>query len=309
MGDNLRDIRNRINSVKNTKQITRAMKMVAAAKLRRAQERIFDTRPYAYKLHQITQHLREHMEERVHPWFQVPEEVNRVLLVVVTSDRGLAGAFNANITRLAQETIEQDYPKVFNRGDGYVLPIGSKGYQHFSKRDYQVIGDYEGFYDPLTLKNSSAVVDRVVEGFEKGHWDEVKVVYNEFRNTISQNQIVEPFLPITEERFLTPAMEEELAGWEVSEPRHAVDYLAEPNLEALLEKLVPRFIRFKLWRVLLESNAAEQGARMAAMDNATKNATDLLEELQLSYNRARQAAITTEILEIASGAEALAKGE
>ncbi len=309
MGDNLRDIRNRINSVQNTKQITRAMKMVAAAKLRRAQERIFDTRPYAYKLHQITQHLRENMEERVHPWFIPPEETNRVLLIVVSSDRGLCGAFNANVFRLAKQTIEEEYPEVYGRGDGYILPLGTKGYQHFSKREYEVVGEYENFFDPLTFENTVNVVRRVVTGYEQGYWEDVRVVYNEFRNTITQDQIVEPFLPIQEERFLTPAMEEELAGWEGRRPSHAVDYLSEPNLQSLLDGLVPRFVRFKLWRTLLESNAAEQGARMAAMDNATKNASELLDELELTYNRARQAAITTEILEIASGAEALSSSE
>lgn len=306
---NLRDIRNRIDSVENTKQITRAMKMVAAAKLRRAQERIFDTRPYAYRLHKIIQHLREHMEPTSHPWFTEPEDVGRVLLVVVSSDRGLCGAFNSNVFHLTEETIEEDYPRIFDRGDGAVLCLGSKGHDHFRREGVRQVGDYRQFFDPLTFERTVEVVDQIVDGYESGRWDEVRVVYNEFRNTISQDRIVEPFLPISEERFLTPAMEEELRGWAPRERAHRVDYLSEPDVQTLLDELVPRFVRFQLWRICLESNAAEQGARMAAMDNATNNATELLEDLRLTYNRARQEAITTEILEIASGAEALSQEE
>jgi len=302
---NLRDIRNRIDSVENTKQVTRAMKMVAAAKLRRAQERIFDTRPYAYKIRELLEHLKGELDPTVHPLFGAPEEAAGTLIVVVTADRGLCGAFNSNVISRAEEAIEATQAAAAEGDDLYLLCVGEKGHKHFQKRDYRLVGDYRGVFDELTFARAKQVVQDAVEGFERGIWGEVKLVYNEFKNTITQNRIVEPLLPISEERFQTPVMEEEANHFELPENGQATDYIFEPGARTLLDELVPRFLYYQVWRALLESNAAEQGARMVAMDNATENAEEMIEDLTLEYNRARQNAITMELLDIASGAEAL----
>ena len=304
----LRDIRSRIASVKNTQQITRAMKMVAAAKLRRAQERIFTTRPYAFKLREMIGHLRERVEPTSHPLFQPREDVRGVLLIVVTSDRGLAGAFNTNLLRRAEEHLAERWAGLRAAGGLHILPVGRKAYEYFERRGFNVVADYRGVFNDLRFPTAGEVVDLAIEGWNEGRWDVVEVVYNEFKNTISQNRIVEQLLPIPVETFLTPVMEasELLAAPAADAPD--VEYLFEPGPEAILERLIPEYLQYQLWRALLESNAAEQGARMLAMDNATTNAGELLGQLQLTYNRARQAAITTEIIEISSGAEALKAG-
>ncbi len=306
--DSLRDIRNRIQSVKSTQQVTRAMKMVAAAKLRRAQEAIFTSRPYAFKLREIINRVKTRVSQSAHPLFERRDVVERVLIVVVTADRGLAGAFNTNIIKEAELTIQEEYARPFAEGHVDLLCVGRKGHEHFSRRGYQLIGDYRNFFHHLTYNEAVALVKVVVEGYLEHQWDEVKVVYNEFRNTIAQNRIREPFLPLPLGEFVTPVMERSEAYH--SEDRHAyeMDYLFEPDANSILEALLPRYLNFQMWRILLESNAAEQGARMVAMDNATTNAGELMRSLRLTYNRARQATITKEILEIASGAEALANG-
>ncbi|CAM3201425.1 ATP synthase F1 subunit gamma [Rhodothermus bifroesti] len=304
----LRDIRNRINSVKSTQQVTRAMKMVAAAKLRRAQERIFQTRPYAFELAEVISHLQGHIDPGLHPLFQARQERQAALLVVVTADRGLAGAFNANIIKLAEQTIAQVYETLARKGQLYLYCIGRKGYDYFRRRNYPIAGHQQGIFDRLTFNMARQIADTLASGYLEGQWDEVRIVYNEFRNTIAQNRIVEPFLPIPTERFLTPIMERDLGQRPHLRPGYQVDYLFEPNPQAILEALVPHYLSYQIWRILLESYAAEQGARMVAMDNATTNAEELLRQLRLKYNRARQDAITKEILEITSGAEALAKG-
>jgi F-type H+-transporting ATPase subunit gamma len=305
---NLREIRNRIDSVENTKQVTRAMKMVAAAKLRRAQERIFETRPYAYKIREIVEHLKTELDPTAHPYFEPREEVDGVLVIMISADRGLCGAFNSNVFKTAEELVETEYASFRRQGGLYMLCVGKKGHEHFEKRDYRLVGDYRGVFDDLGFGLAQRIVDDAVEGYERGIWDEVKLVYNEFKNTMSQNQIVEPFLPIPEDRFETPVMEEEADLQPTSTNGQAVDYIFEPGARRILEHLVPRYLTYQVWRALLESNAAEQGARMIAMDNATTNAEELIEDLTLEYNRARQNAITMEILDISSGAEALEDG-
>jgi len=306
---NLREIRNRIESVENTKQVTRAMKMVAAAKLRRAQERIFQTRPYAYKIGELISHLKSELNPTAHPFFQAPEETTAVLVIVVTADRGLCGGFNSNVIKAAEHHIETEYPGKKGTNDLYMLCVGEKGHKHFQKRDYRLVGDYRGVFDGLSFDVARQVIQDAVEGFERGIWGEVRLVYNEFKNTIVQNQITEPLLPIPEERFETPVMEEEADLFDLPENGQRVDYLFEPDARGLLGELVPRYLYYQMWRALLESNAAEQGARMVAMDNATTNAEELIEDLTLEYNRARQNAITMELLDIASGAEALSDSE
>lgn len=301
----LRDIRGRIGSVKNTQQITRAMKMVAAAKLRRAQERIFTTRPYAFKIREMIGHLRQRLDPTQHPLFQPRAEASAggVLLIVVTSDRGLAGAFNTNLLKAVEATLAERFAAQRAAGTLRVLAVGRKGHEYFANRGHALVGDFRGFFNDLRFERAGDIVDLAVEGFLAGEWDTVEVAYNEFKNTISQNRIVETLLPIPAEQVLTPVMEAQ--GGYVPTAGGDVDYLFEPSAETLLDALVPQFLQYQLWRMVLESNAAEQGARMVAMDNATTNAGELLKSLQLTYNRARQAAITTEIIEISSGAEAL----
>jgi F-type H+-transporting ATPase subunit gamma len=305
---NLRDIRSRINSVENTQQVTRAMKMVAAAKLRRAQERIFDTRPYAYKIRELINHLKRELDPTTHPLFEAREEVTGALVIVVTADRGLAGAFNTNIIKRAEEVIRNQYRPLKRKGHLYLLCAGRKGHEYFGKRGFQLVGNYQNIFDGMDIGTAQRIVADATAGFLDGHWDEVTLVYNEFKNTISQNRIAEPLIPIPAERFTTPVMEDVLDGMELSLNGQRIDYIFEPSPSAILDTLVPRYLNYQVWRALLESNAAEQGARMVAMDNATSNAEDLLGDLRLQYNRARQSAITTEILEITSGAEALEQG-
>jgi len=300
---NLRDIRNRIDSIENTKQVTRAMKMVAAAKLRRAQERIFEARPYAYKLRELIGHLTDKLEDVGHPLFQKPD-TEGVLLIVVTADRGLAGAFNSNVIKTAEAAIESKYATQRANGDLYLLCVGRKGHKHFERRNYQLVGDFRNVFDGLNFSLAKKIVEAAREGFDRALWGQVAIAYNEFKNTIAQNRIVEPLLPIPKEQFLTPVQKKEDAPAERSNTLE-VDYIFEPDAAQIMNALVPRFLNYQVWRALLESNAAEQGARMVAMDNATSNAEELRDELQLKYNRARQNAITMEILDISSGAEAL----
>lgn len=301
----LRDIRSRINSVRNTQHLTRAMKMVAAARLRRSQERIFKARPYAYTLKELITRLRAHSaSDDVHPYFVQRDEVKSALLIVITADRGLAGAFNSNAIKRAEQEIENYYAEHRANGTLDLLCIGRKGYEHFAKRGYNIIKSFIGVFDNLTFDVAADTAAIAVQGFEEERWDEVKVVYNEFKNTISQNRIAEPFLPIPDTSFMTPVMEEHFEA--LGEVRDGTfEYIFEPGPDAILEALVPRYLNLLIWRALLESNAAEQGARMVAMDNATSNAQELLRDLTLKYNRARQSAITTEIIEITSGANAL----
>ena len=304
---NLRDIRNRINSVENTRQVTRAMQMVAAAKLRKAQERIFQTRPYAYKMGEIISRLQQQLgeQEASHRLLESREGSNSVLFIVITADRGLAGAFNSNVIRLTEKTINEDYAQYQQNGNLYLSVAGKTGYRYFNRDDYQIANDFRGIFDDLQFEHAQQIVDAAVEGYLDGRWDEVKVVYNEFKNTISQNRVVEPLLPIPAEQFKTPIMEEELERPVTLEADEQIDYIFEPDAAHILKAMVPRYLHYLMWRILLESNASEQGARMIAMENATNNAEDLLEDLRLTYNRARQDAITKEILEITSGAEAL----
>jgi F-type H+-transporting ATPase subunit gamma len=302
---NLRDIRNRIESVENTKQVTRAMKMVAAAKLRKAQERIFQTRPYAYKIREMIENLKSELDPTAHPLFQEPEDAEGMLVIVVTADRGLCGGFNSNVIEKAEGVLE-DHAHLQEQNDLFLMAIGEKGHTHFQKRNHRLVGDHRGIFDNLSYSVAEEVIEDAVEGFRRGIWSEVRIVYNEFENTIVQNQIVEPLLPIPAERFQTPVMKEEMdVAAPLSQEGQAVDHIFEPDPSRLLDELVPRFLYYRMWKALLESNASEQGARMVAMDNATENAEEMIEDLTLEYNRARQNAITMELLDIASGAEAL----
>jgi F-type H+-transporting ATPase subunit gamma len=281
------------------------MKMVAAAKLRRAQERIFMARPLAYSISRVITNLRQHVDPSAHPLFETRDEPERAMVVVVTADRGLAGGFNHNIIRVAEELLNTEYADLHARRAVSLVCVGRKGHDHFSKRGHALVGNFSGAFDRLDFQLAKDVVDIAVNGFRDGRWDEVRLVYNEFKNTISQNRVSEPLLPVPTERFLTPVMETEEYVLEEAHPGSAVDYIFEPAPHAILDALVPKYLAVQVWRALLESNAAEQGARMVAMDNATANADDLLRELRIRYNRARQDAITKELIEITSGADAL----
>lgn len=301
----LRDIRDRISSVENIQQVTRAMKLVSAAKLRRAQEAIFETRPYTFRMSEVISHLKKHVDPSLHPLFQERAEKKATLMIVVTADRGLAGAFNTNILKLAESTIREKFSDHQESGNLFLICIGRKGHEHFQKRGYQLVGDYRGAFDKVSFDTARDVIDSARDGYRDGRWDEVHIVYNEFKNTITQNRIVEQMFPVLPSLYLTPVMESEMQHLAEEKEGESVDYLFEPDPAAILDVLVPRYVRHKLWRILLESNASEQGARMVAMDSATTNADELLSDLRLTYNRARQDAITSELIEITSGADAL----
>ena len=277
------DIRRRIRSVKNTQQITKAMKMVAAAKLRRAQERIFAARPYAAALREVLSSVATRVEGIDHPLLGAREE-NNVLILVVTADKGLAGAFNSNAIRAAMNAMrENQWPSV------QLLPIGRKANDYFRKRPIPLRREAVHALRALTLQTAHEISQALIEDFVTEKIDAVYAVYNEFKSIIAQHVRVERILPIERD-------------WD--EVGTEVDYLYEPGPIEILEDLLPKHIEFQLYRILLESAAGEQGARMTAMEAATKNASDMIDHLTLTYNRIRQASITKEIIEIVSGAAA-----
>ncbi|MDZ7718688.1 MAG: ATP synthase F1 subunit gamma [Balneolaceae bacterium] len=292
---NLRDIRNRISSIKNTQQITKAMKMVAAAKLRKAQQRMNETRPYSKKMGEVVAKLVSSQQNIQNKLLRKPEEINRILLIVVGSDRGLCGGFNNNLFRKVESVIEEQYSSFNSEGNLEIITIGKKASGYFKKRDYNVVSAYPGFFDELSYEETSAIMGYATENFVKKNYDKVLIAFNEFKTVITQNRLIEEALPLK-----TELMDE---GEEESSKEK--DYIFEPDPVSILEKLLPVHLNMHLWRAVLESNAAEQGARMAAMDNATENAKELEQDLRLEYNQARQSAITTEISEIVSGAAAL----
>lgn len=293
----LREIRRRIGGVKSTQKITKAMKMVAAAKLRRAQDAIIAARPYARKMKELLQHLVGTVDNTTN-LLLIPRDVERVVLVVVSSDRGLCGAFNANIIKAAINHIKTNYAEIYKAGNLKLECVGKKGYDYFIKRDYKIISKHLGIYSSLNFGHARAIMEELVHGYLAGEFDRVEVVYNEFKSVIQQKIAVEQLIPI-------PA--EQSSPHSPLRTSQSTDYIYEPSSAAIINTLVPKHLNFQMWRILLESNAAEQGARMTAMENATTNAQDLIRVLTLSYNKARQAAITKELLEIVSGAEALKK--
>ncbi len=296
---NLREIRNRINGTRSISKITQAMKMVAAAKLRRAQDAIVAARPYAFSIRDLIMHLLSRVDRSTLPVMMQRDEINSVLIVVVTADRGLCGAFNTNIIRLATERIHRTWGEQYQAGGVKLLCIGRRGLAHFRKRGYDILDSHVGLVNSATHLESSMIMQSVLDRFLGGEFDHVEVVYNEFKSVIQQRVHAEQLLPLPEED--APAEE--------SRYHNFVDYIYEPSEVELMQRLIPKHLNFQMFRVLLESNAAEQGARMTAMDTATTNAKDLIHDLQLSYNSARQASITTEILEIVSGANALKDSE
>ena len=294
---NLRRIRERIASIQNTQQITRAMKMVAAAKLRKAQNKIVATRPYAQKLESVVTNLVHNID--YHSRFLNPvEDPQKILFIVVGSDRGLCGGFNNNLFKALEARISADYRQHKQAGNLGFLCIGKKATDYFTKRKYNLVGKYPGFFENLRFEHAHDIMRDVIDSFEQETYDSVFVVYNEFKSVITQNRKIEQLLPL-----------KSIASTSDDQTGKAVgaDYLFEPSPKQIIEKLIPLHLNTQLWKSVLESNASEQGARMTAMDNATENAKELMRNLKLEYNQARQAAITTELTEIVSGAQALSE--
>ncbi|MEZ5000235.1 MAG: ATP synthase F1 subunit gamma [Bacteroidales bacterium] len=290
---NLKEIRTRITSVKSTKQITSAMKMVSAAKLRKAQDKIVRLRPYAGKLQELLLGLSARVEDEDNQSsFARVSESEKVLVVVITSNRGLCGAFNSNVIKEAVRVIDEEYGGQRKSGNLSVLTIGKKGFDYFRKRDYRVFEDHSPLFDDLTFENASLVAGKVMDLFVKGDFDRVDIVYNRFRNAAVQDLTHERFLPVEPD-------EKEVKGEE------NFDYIFEPSREEIMLELIPRTLKVQFYRAILDSYVAEHGARMTAMHMATDNATELISTLTLEYNKARQASITNQILEVVSGAEAL----
>jgi F-type H+-transporting ATPase subunit gamma len=289
---NLKEVRNRITSVSSTQQITKAMKMVSAAKLKRATNAIIQLRPYADKLKDMLANLSASLEDGSSPFLQEREPA-RVLIVVVTSNRGLAGAFNTNVIKTANNLIAEKYSNQLKAGNVSVVGIGKKGQEYYQRRKYNVIGNNNELYNDLTFLNVSKVTENIMQGFLKGEYDRVELVYNRFKNAAVQFLTVEQLLPVPKAEKKKEANASQ------------VDYILEPSQEEIVEKLIPKNIKIQLYKAVLDSHASEHGARMTAMDKATDNAGELLKALKLSYNQARQAAITTELTEIVSGAAAL----
>jgi F-type H+-transporting ATPase subunit gamma len=280
---NLKDIRDRIKSVKSIQKVTKAMKMVAAAKMRRAQENMEKARPYNHRLVEIIQHLLPSVERSMLPLLEI-RDVKRIAYVVVTSDRGLAGSFNSSILRKAHSDIDE-----FGKENVDIFCIGKKAKDYFKSRQYNIVESYSDFWSDLNFNQSMKIGSAIIDHFLDSSVDEIRVVYNEFVNVATQATVTEKLLPIE-------LKDEELAD---------TDFLYEPSKKKIVKSLIPRYLNAQVWKYLLESYASEQAARMVAMENATTNSEDMIKNLTLEFNKARQAAITTEMLEIVSGAEAL----
>ena len=289
----LRDIKRRIKGVQSTQQITKAMKMVAAAKLRKAQDKIINARPYAREIFEMLSHLVTEQDMNTNSYLK-PRETKNVAILVVTADRGLCGAFNANIIKEAVRYIDEEITP--NNLKASLICVGKKGNDFFSKRDFNVIYKKIGLFSTLRYESVLEILDEVIKGYLNNTYDKVIIIYNEFKSIIQQKIVIEQFLPV-------PVIKNS-----EKEEHILPNYIYEPSQRYIFNYLLPKHLRAQFWRVLLESNAAEYGAQMTAMDNATTNAKELIRTLQLKYNKERQASITKEILEIVSGANALKAG-
>lgn len=294
---NLKEVRDRIKSVNNTQQITKAMKMVSAAKLRKAQQAIQQLRPYADKQDEMLKNILSNLGGDVDISFGKVREVKNVCIVVVTSNRGLCGAFNTNVIKAALKSINERYASQLAAGNVTLVPVGKKGYDFFRKRypNIPMNKDYVELFNDLTYVNVSRVSEYLMESFTEQKFDVIEVAYGKFKNAATQFTISEKFLPVVNDNS--------------NEDSNAkADYIFEPDMESLLEYLVPSILKTTFQKYVLDTHASEHGARMTAMDKASENANELLKELKLSYNKARQEAITNEILEIVGGAAALEAG-
>ena len=284
---NLKDIRNQIKSVKSIQKVTKAMKMVAAAKMRRAQENMEKARPYTSKLNNMLNSLIPEIDRSILPELESRAAIDHKLFVVITSDRGLAGAFNSNVIKIAQKAIDD-----FGRDQSVLICIGKKSLSHFKIRKYNIIEDYIDFWSELGFQHAISMGEKIISHFISGEADEVQVIYNKFINVGKQEVQNEKFLPLTYDS------QDESSSMMTGR-------IYEPSKESVVKVMVPKYLNTQIWQYLLESFASEQAARMLAMENATTNAEDMIKDLTLQFNKARQSAITTEMLEIVSGAEAL----
>jgi F-type H+-transporting ATPase subunit gamma len=293
----LKEVRIRIASVKSTQQITNAMKMVAASKLRKAQTAIIRLRPYAAKLNQIMQNLSSSLGDSGESAFTLERPPEKILLVVITSNRGLCGGFNSNIIKATLNLLSSTYPEQTRKGNVSLITIGRKASEYFRKRGYNVVESHDDLFDRLTFENVAPLAEQLMKAFESKQYDRIQIVYNQFKNAAVQRLVVEQYLPIL------PIPPDPLVA-DVMHTKQA-DYIFEPDQETIIQLLIPKSLRVQLYKSLLDSFASEQGARMTAMHQATENAKELLHALQISYNKARQQSITKELLEIVAGAEAL----
>jgi len=291
MSGALKEVRNRIKSVQSTQQITKAMKMVSAAKLRRAQDAITQMRPYAQKLQEMLSNIISNSDGDLSMALASERPVEKVLIIVVTSDRGLCGGYNSNLIKLAKQLIKEKYSTQQAKGNVQVLPIGKKGYEHFTKNSFKVYDKYWDIFTGLSFDKVQAAANYAMDLFSNKEIDAVEVIYSEFKNAATQRFVTEQFLPVVKIA--------KIAGQKKS------DFIFEPGKEVLINELMPKILNTQLFKSVLDANASEHGARMTAMDKASENANELLKSLKISYNRARQAAITTELTEIVSGAAAL----
>ncbi len=291
MPGQLKEVRNRIKSVQSTQQITKAMKMVSAAKLRRAQDAIVQMRPYAQKLQELLSNIVSNSEGEAGMSLAAERPMEKVLLIVITSDRGLAGAFNSNVIKLTKSTISEKYPEQFRKGNVTIWSIGKKGYEHFVKNRYKADATFKDIFLHLTFETVQQASAAAMKAFEEKQFDVVEIVYSQFKNAATQRFVVERFLPIPKAQKKPGAAK--------------ADFIFDPAKDQLIAELMPKILNTQLYKAVLDSNASEHGARMTAMDKASENANEMLRSLKISYNRARQAAITTELTEIVSGAAAL----
>ena len=289
---NLKEVRTRITSVTSTKQITSAMKMVSASKFRKAQTAIVKLRPYANKLKEIMQNVSSGENDAVESPYSQARTPEKILLVVVSSNKGLCGAFNANVIKRTIILINEEYSTQYKNGGIQLLTIGKKGSEYFNKRNFPSVGQFDSIYENLNFENVSKIAEMVMAKFANKEFDRVEIIYNQYKNAATQILTNEQFLPLSSIESNTVV-------------KQNVDYIYEPSKQVILQELIPKSLKIQFFKVLLDSFASEHGARMTAMHKATDNAEDLLRELKLTYNKARQASITKEILEIVSGAEAL----
>jgi F-type H+-transporting ATPase subunit gamma len=291
----LKEIRTRIASVQSTRQITSAMKMVSAAKLRKAQDAIIQMRPYARKLQEILVNLTESLETDKENIYSTPRELRKVLLLVISSNKGLCGAFNSSVAKRTMQLIEEEYASLKENDAIEIIAIGKKAVDLLESKKYKVHETHHEILDNLSYELVVPLAKRIMKSFAAGIYDEVKIIYNQFRNAALQDLMVEQYLPI-----VSASEEPEY----LQESSH-LNYILEPSREQIIQQIIPKSLRIQLYKAFLDSIASEHGARMTAMHKATDNATELIKALQLDYNKARQASITTEILEIVGGAEAL----
>ncbi len=291
MSGALKEVRNRIKSVQSTQQITKAMKMVSAAKLRRAQDAITQMRPYAQKLQEMLSNIISNTDGDVKVALAAERNTEKIIIIVVTSDRGLCGGYNSNLIKLAKQVIQTKYATQHAKGNVKILPVGKKGYEHFNKNGFKVIDAYWDIFTGLSFDKVQTAAKYAMDAFANKEADAVELIFSEFKNAATQQFIAEQFLPVKKVAKL--------------EGQKNADFIFEPNKDVLIAELMPKILNTQLYKAVLDANASEHGARMTAMDKASDNANELLKSLKISYNRARQAAITTELTEIVSGAAAL----